>query len=109
MILSCILVTKQQHVLSFRCVAVFSKKVKFPLYIINKQLSSRPWRRIGEWRYGSIILNVSTRWRWLVSFVPQPLYPRRKSLWYPLVLKWMGPSFGLERCEEKNLFLILEF
>jgi len=24
------------------------------------------------------ILNLITRWRWVVSFTPRPLYPRRK-------------------------------
>jgi hypothetical protein len=37
-----------------------------------------------EWRYRSIILDISTRWRWVVSFMPQLLYPRRKNCWYPL-------------------------
>jgi len=25
-----------------------------------------------------------TRWRWVVSFTPRPLYLRRKTPWYPL-------------------------
>jgi hypothetical protein len=29
------------------------------------------------------ILVLGTRWRWMVSFTPRPLYPRRKSPWYP--------------------------
>jgi hypothetical protein len=29
--------------------------------------------------YSSTILNLSTSWRWVVSFTPQPLYPRGKS------------------------------
>jgi hypothetical protein len=35
------------------------------------------WRRMGEWKYNSIISFLSTRWRWLVSFTPLPRYPRR--------------------------------
>jgi len=30
------------------------------------------------------ILDLGTRWRWLVSFTPRPLYPRGKRHWYPL-------------------------
>jgi hypothetical protein len=30
----------------------------------------------GEWRYSSIILELGTRWRWMVNFTPLPLYPR---------------------------------
>jgi hypothetical protein len=30
------------------------------------------------------ILDLCTRWRWVVSFTPRPLYPQGKSPWYPL-------------------------
>jgi hypothetical protein len=30
------------------------------------------------------ILELGTRWRLVVSFTPRPLYPQRKSPWYPL-------------------------
>jgi hypothetical protein len=29
----------------------------------------------GEWRYSSTILDLSTRWRWVISFKPRLLYP----------------------------------
>jgi hypothetical protein len=29
----------------------------------------------GEWRYSSTILDLGTRWRWVVSFTPLPLCP----------------------------------
>jgi hypothetical protein len=29
----------------------------------------------GEWRYSSTILELDNRWRWVVRFTPQPLYP----------------------------------
>jgi hypothetical protein len=29
-------------------------------------------------------LDLGTRWRWMVSFTPRPLYTRRKSPRYPL-------------------------
>jgi hypothetical protein len=38
------------------------------------------------WGSGSIApcnLNLGTRWRWVVSFTPRPLYPWGKSPWYP--------------------------
>jgi len=37
------------------------------------------------------ILNLGTRWRWVVSFTPQPLYPWGKSPWYPLDRRLGGP------------------
>jgi hypothetical protein len=30
------------------------------------------------------ILDLGTRWRWVVSFTPRPLYRQGKSTWYPL-------------------------
>jgi hypothetical protein len=36
-----------------------------------------PLRRIGEWSYSSTFLDLGTRWRWVVSFTPMPLYPLR--------------------------------
>jgi len=30
------------------------------------------------------VLNLGTRWRWVVSFTFRPFYPREKSLRYPL-------------------------
>jgi hypothetical protein len=38
---------------------------------------------MGEWRYSSI-LDLGTRWRWVISFTPRPFYPRGKSRRYPL-------------------------
>jgi hypothetical protein len=38
------------------------------------------------WRSGDIvpcILELGNRWRWVVSFTPQPLYPQGMSPWYP--------------------------
>jgi hypothetical protein len=30
------------------------------------------------------IIDLGTRWRWVVSFATQPLYPQGKNPWYPL-------------------------
>jgi len=40
---------------------------------------------MGEWMYSSTYIHdLSTRWRWLVSFASRPLYHRGKSQWYPM-------------------------
>jgi hypothetical protein len=46
------------------------KQHKLPLYMIKgkvvpvlNQLSTKPLRHTGEWRYSSTILDLSTRWR----------------------------------------------
>jgi hypothetical protein len=70
---------------------------------INK-LSGMPWRRMGEWRYSFTILDLDTRWRWVVSFTPRPLYPQGISVRYPLVRRLDGPrSQPGRRGEEKIL------
>jgi hypothetical protein len=58
------------------------------------------------WRSGGItpcILDLGTRWRWVVSFTPRPLYLQGKSPWYPLDRKLDGPQSRPGRGgEEKN-------
>jgi hypothetical protein len=47
-------------------------------------LCTMPWRRVKKWRYSSTILDLGTRWRWVVSFTSRSLYHRGNSPWYPL-------------------------
>jgi hypothetical protein len=47
------------------------------------------------WGSGGIdhlILDLGTKWRWVVSFTPRPLYPQGKSPWYPLYKRLVGPQ-----------------
>jgi hypothetical protein len=53
-----------------------------------------------EWRYRSTILDLGTRWRWVVSFTTRPLYPRGKSPRYP-DRRLRGPQSRSGRGEEK--------
>jgi hypothetical protein len=72
-------------------------KVKLSLYLINK-LSSKPLRH-GEKRYSATFLDLGTRWRWVVSFTPLPLYHLGKRPW-----KLGEPQSRGGRCgEDKNL------
>jgi hypothetical protein len=49
------------------------------------------------------IVDLGTRWRWVVSFTPQPLYPQVKSSWYTLDRRLGGPQSRSGRGgEEKN-------
>jgi hypothetical protein len=57
-----------------------------------------------------LILNLSTRWRWVVSLTPWKIYPQGKSPQYPLNGMLMAPhslcgSFG----DEKNLLSLPGF
>jgi hypothetical protein len=49
-------------------------------------------RNIGERMYNSHFLELGTSWRWVVSFTPRPLYPRRKSPRHPLDRRFGGPQ-----------------
>jgi hypothetical protein len=58
------------------------------------------------WGSGGIaprIFDLSTRWRWVVSFTTRPLYPQRKNPRYPLDRRLGGPR-SRSGCsgEEKN-------
>jgi hypothetical protein len=58
------------------------------------------------WGSGSIashILDLATRWRWVVCFTPQPIYSQEKSPWYPLDRRLGGPqSRSVRGGEQKN-------
>jgi hypothetical protein len=56
-----------------------------------------------KWRYSSIILNLGTRWRWLVSFMPLPLYPWGYNHQYPMDRKSGGPQSWSGCCGGKSL------
>jgi hypothetical protein len=49
------------------------------------------------------IIDIGSRWRWVVSFTPRPLYPQGKSPLYPLDRRLGGPQSRSGRGgEEKN-------
>jgi hypothetical protein len=50
------------------------------------------------------ILNLYTKWTWVVNCTPQPLFPQRKGPWYPLYRRMGGPQIrsGHNCSEEKN-------
>jgi hypothetical protein len=57
------------------------------------------------WGSGSIafVILACTRWRWVISFMPWPLYPQGKSPCFPLDRRLCGPqSRSGHSGEEKN-------
>jgi hypothetical protein len=49
------------------------------------------------------ILGLGTRWMWMISFTPRPLYPQGKSSWYALDRRLGWPQSRSGRGgEEKN-------
>jgi hypothetical protein len=62
------------------------------------------WRHMGEWRYSSTILDLSTRWWWVVSFTPRSLYRLRILPRFRLDKRLGGPQSRSGRYrEESNL------
>jgi hypothetical protein len=55
-------------------------KVKLSLCLPKHHAMKTYWGRGGI----APRINLETRWRWVVSFTPWPLYPRRKNTRYPL-------------------------
>jgi hypothetical protein len=47
---------------------------------------------LGSGGMGPRILDLRTRWKWVVSFTPRPLYPKGNSPWYSLHNKLSGPQ-----------------
>jgi hypothetical protein len=43
----------------------------------------------GEWRYSSTILNLGTRWMWVVSFTPRPFYLLKTGLGTHCIGDWV--------------------
>jgi hypothetical protein len=73
------------------------------VHVLNK-LSTTPWRRMGSECIDPRILDLGTRWRWVVGFTPRPLYSRGKNTRYPLDRRLCGPqSRSGRRGEEKIL------
>jgi hypothetical protein len=79
-------------------------KAKSKVVPVLNWLSITHWRRVRKCRYSSIILDLGSRWRWVISFTPWPLYPQGKSPRYPLD-RWLArPQNRCGRCGvEKRL------
>jgi hypothetical protein len=67
------------------------------------QLSSMLRRRMWKWRYNLTILNLNTRWRFVVGFTPRPLYFWGRSPRYPLVPVWTLWSRDISPAPTGNL------
>jgi hypothetical protein len=54
---------------------------------------------MGEWRYSSSIVDLGTRWRWVVSFTLREIGPGTH--W---IGGWVGPRAGLDAVEKRQIF-----
>jgi hypothetical protein len=58
-----------------------------------------------EWRYSSIIINLGTRWRWMVSFTPPAVLPQEKAPGTRRIWGWVGPRASMDAVEKNLLSL----
>jgi hypothetical protein len=62
-------------------VRMIKVKIKLSLCLTKHHAMKTYW---GSGGIAPRIFDLGTRWRWVVSFTPRPLYPQGKSPWYPL-------------------------
>jgi hypothetical protein len=67
-------------------------RVRGKVVPVLTQLSTMPSRRMGSGCIYPRFLDLGTSWWWVVSFTPLLLYPRGKSLRYPLDRRLGGPQ-----------------
>jgi hypothetical protein len=78
-----------------------SLKVQLFLYLIM-QLNTIEWTHMGEWRHSSTILRLGTRWRWVVSFAPRPLYPGHRTSDIHWIWGWVAPELAWTLCRKAS-------
>jgi hypothetical protein len=92
---------RSQIVINWSYPRLYTKvKVKLSLCLTKHHAMKAYWGSAG---IAPRILDLGSRWRWVVNFTPLPLYPQGKSPWYPLDRRLGGPQSRSERGgEEKN-------
>jgi hypothetical protein len=74
------------------------------------QLSTAPWRRIGQWRYNLNILDFITKWRWEARSHARPLYPRGERITDTHCTGgYVGPRPGLDAAVTNLIFITLTY
>jgi hypothetical protein len=57
----------------------------------------------GNGRINPRILDLDNKWKFVVSFTSQPLYPQRNGPWYPLYRRLCGPRAGLDTVVKRKI------
>jgi hypothetical protein len=71
--------------------------------VLSLCLTTSAIRHEDAWGSGRIdphSLDLATRWGWMVSFTPRPLYPRGNSPGTHWIGDWVGPTTGLDYMEK---------
>jgi hypothetical protein len=64
----------------FQAIFELNGKIQYKIGVVPmfKQLSTNPWRRMREWRFSFAILELGTRWMWVIGLTLRLLYLRGK-------------------------------
>jgi hypothetical protein len=76
---------------------------------VHNELSTTPWRRMGEWTYRSIFLDLGTSWRWVVNFTPRLLYHSGKRPGTHYIGGWVNPRAGMDDLEKRKFLTLPGF
>jgi hypothetical protein len=95
---------------SIFCLSITGLRKRFPflprIFSINTCASTEHHAMNAYWGSGGMaprVLDLCTRWRWVISFTPRPLYLQGKSPWYPLDRRLGGTQNRSRRGgEEEN-------
>jgi hypothetical protein len=93
---------RQENIINCMRKKLKKVKVKLPLWLTNLAL-----RHEGVWGSGCIdphFIDLGTSWRWVVSFMSRPLYPRERAS-VPIVWKvgWT-PEPVWTTCKSENFW-----
>jgi hypothetical protein len=58
---------------------------------------------MGDWRYSPTILDLGTRWKWVVHFKPQTLYHRGRVPGTHWIGGSVGPKAGMDAVEQTDI------
>jgi hypothetical protein len=59
---------------------------------------------VWEWRYKSTVLDLGTRWGWVVRLTPRPLYSQGTPPPYPLDRRLGGPQSQSRHCVQEKSY-----
>jgi hypothetical protein len=80
-------------------------KVKVKKVKLSQRFNWAPLHEgvLENWSISPRILDLGPRWRWVVSFTPQPRYPQGKRFWHTLDRRLGGPQSRSRRGGEEKV------
>jgi hypothetical protein len=83
-----------------------SAKGRKGIPVLN-ELSTTPWRRLGEWIYRSRFSDLGSSWRWVLVSRPGHFIPGEKAPGTHRIGGWVESIAGLEDVEKRKFLTLL--